>query len=220
MADEAEEAANEDAAAGAEGADGDEEGGGKKKGLPPLILFGGLGAVVLLLAGGAAFLFLGGGDKQPPAAEGEHGEVHADAGHGDGHGEEHATKGDGHDDGHGGGYDDGHGKGHGDGHGDASHVVFYQLPELIVNIHADGRPTYLKLKLTLELDSQDVVQQIEPAMPRVMDRFQSFLRELRVEDLAGSAGSYRLRLELLRRVNLAVAPAEAKAVLIEEMLIQ
>ena len=49
--------------------------------------------------------------------------------------------------------------------------------------------------------------------------FQSFLRELRPEDLAGSAGSYQLRMEILRRANLVLAPTQVKAVLIEEMLI-
>jgi flagellar FliL protein len=95
------------------------------------------------------------------------------------------------------------------------------LTELLVNVStADGRPSNLKLKLTLEAADQDVVDAVEPQLPRVMDQFQSFLRELRVDDLSGSAGSYRLRLELLRRVNLAVAPAQVNAVLIEEMLVQ
>jgi flagellar FliL protein len=100
-------------------------------------------------------------------------------------------------------------------------VYYMALPELLVNVStADGRPSYLKLKLTLEAADQDVVDAVEPQLPRVMDQFQSFLRELRVDDLSGSAGSYRLRLELLRRVNLAVAPAQVNAVLIEEMLVQ
>jgi flagellar FliL protein len=116
-----------------------------------------------------------------------------------------------------------HGEAGGAAHGAASahDVVFYELPELLVNIRSeDGRASYLKLKVSLEVDSAETVAAIEPAMPRVLDRFQSFLRELRVEDLNGSLGSYRLRLELLRRVNLAVAPEEVRAVLIEEMLIQ
>lgn len=116
-----------------------------------------------------------------------------------------------------------HGEAGEDGHGGAAayDVVFYELPELLVNIRSeDGRASFLKLKISLEVDSAETVALIEPAMPRVLDRFQSFLRELRVEDLNGSLGSYRLRIELLRRVNLAVAPEEVRAVLIEEMLIQ
>ena len=56
-------------------------------------------------------------------------------------------------------------------------------------------------------------------MPRLQDMFQTFLRELRPEDLAGSEGTYQLRTELLRRVNLVIAPSKVNAVLIEEMLI-
>lgn len=155
-----------------------------------IVLFGALPAVLLLLVGLAGFLIFGGG--------------------GDTHEDPVTAEADG-----------GHGKGAAAPGGPASEVVFYALPDILVNIRSDGgRPTYLKLKLTLEVDAVETVAQIEPAMPRVMDRFQSFLRELRVEDLSGSAGSYRLRLELLRRVNLAVAPVKVNAVLIEEMLIQ
>jgi len=91
---------------------------------------------------------------------------------------------------------------------------------VVVNMQAaDGRPTYLKLKLTLEVPDQETADAIEPAMPRLQDMFQSFLRELRPEDLQGSQGSYQLRTEILRRVNLVIAPAKVNAVLIEEMLI-
>ena len=99
-------------------------------------------------------------------------------------------------------------------------VVFYTLPDIVVNMQtADGKPTYLKLKLTLELPDHDTVDVIEPNRPRLQDMFQNFLRELRPEDLAGSQGSYELRMEILRRVNLVIAPAKINAVLIEEMLI-
>lgn len=99
-------------------------------------------------------------------------------------------------------------------------VVFYTMPDVVVNMQtADGRPTFLKLKLTLELPDEGAVEELDPAMPRLQDMFQTFLRELRPEDLAGSQGSYQLRMEILRRVNLVIAPSKANAVLIEEMLI-
>ena len=99
-------------------------------------------------------------------------------------------------------------------------VLFYTLPDVVVNMQtADGRPTFLKLKLTLEMPDQDTVDALQPNLPRLNDMFQSFLRELRPEDLSGSQGSYQLRMEILRRVNLILAPSHANAVLIEEMLI-
>ena len=99
-------------------------------------------------------------------------------------------------------------------------VIFYTMPDVVVNMQtADGRPTFLKLKLTLEVPDQETVDALEPNMPRLQDMFQTFLRELRPEDLSGSQGSYQLRMEILRRVNLVLSPSKANAVLIEEMLI-
>jgi flagellar protein FliL len=99
-------------------------------------------------------------------------------------------------------------------------VVFYTLPDEVVNMQtADGRPSFLKLKLTLELPDHDTADVLNPNMPRLNDMFQVFLRELRPEDLAGSQGGYMLRTEILRRVNLVIAPSRANAVLIEEELV-
>ncbi|WP_184721029.1 flagellar basal body-associated protein FliL [Caulobacter sp.] len=99
-------------------------------------------------------------------------------------------------------------------------VVFYTLPDIVVNMQtADGKSTFLKLKLTFELPDEEVADSLTPNLPRLQDMFQTFLRELRPEDLNGSQGTYQLRVELLRRVNLVAAPAKVNAVLIEEMLI-
>jgi flagellar FliL protein len=99
-------------------------------------------------------------------------------------------------------------------------VVFYTLPDIVVNMQtADGKSTFLKLKLTFELPDQDTADELTPNLPRLQDMFQAFLRELRPEDLNGSQGTYQLRYELLRRVNMVAAPAKVNAVLIEEMLV-
>lgn len=99
-------------------------------------------------------------------------------------------------------------------------VLFYTMPNVVVNMQtADGKPTFLKLKLTMEVPDQDTADMLEPNMPRLQDMFQTFLRELRPEDLQGSQGSYQLRSEIQRRVNMVIAPAKVNAVLIEEMLI-
>ncbi|MDO9338022.1 MAG: flagellar basal body protein FliL [Caulobacteraceae bacterium] len=101
-------------------------------------------------------------------------------------------------------------------------VVFYTLPDILVDLQSGegGRLSHLKLKLTLELPNEEVAEELTPDMPRMNDMFQTFLRELRPEDLSGSQGSYQLRMEILRRVNLLAAPNKVNAVLIEEMLVQ
>ena len=101
-------------------------------------------------------------------------------------------------------------------------AVFVDLPEVMVNLSNPGgeRTQYLKVKVVLELPDQNMITQIQPIMPRVMDAFQTYLRELRPTDLDGSAGLYRLREELTRRVNVAVAPSRITAVLFKEIIVQ
>ncbi|MEW5703015.1 MAG: flagellar basal body-associated FliL family protein [Pseudomonadota bacterium] len=100
-------------------------------------------------------------------------------------------------------------------------AVFYEVPEILVNLNAKGRKaSYLKISVSLELESSNDIPQIEAVLPRIVDKFQVYLRELRVEDLSGSAGMYRLREELLRRVVIAAEPAKVKDILFKEMLIQ
>ena len=100
-------------------------------------------------------------------------------------------------------------------------MVYFQLPDMLVNLNTTGRKVhYLKISVSLELEKQEHVRVVQTAMPRIVDNFQVYLRELRVEDLRGSAGLYRLREELLVRVNKAAAPAKVNDVLFKEMLIQ
>jgi flagellar FliL protein len=101
-------------------------------------------------------------------------------------------------------------------------AVFVDLPEVVVNLSNGSaeRTQYLKIKVVLELPDQKMIQQIQPIMPRVMDAFQTYLRELRPSDLDGSAGLYRLREELTRRVNVSIAPSRINAVLFKEIIVQ
>jgi flagellar FliL protein len=104
----------------------------------------------------------------------------------------------------------------------AKAAVFVDLPEMIVNLSNPGsdRTQYLKIKVVLELPTQKMIEQITPIMPRVMDAFQTYLRELRPSDLDGSAGLYRLKEELTRRVNVSISPSRINAVLFKEIVVQ
>jgi flagellar FliL protein len=100
-------------------------------------------------------------------------------------------------------------------------VSYYTMRDLVVNMDtADGKPTFLKLKLTFEISDPDTVDLVQQEAPRLEDMFTGFLRELRPEDLAGSQGTYQLKAEILRRVNLVLAPKKIDSVLVEEMLVQ
>ncbi|MHA6287044.1 flagellar basal body-associated FliL family protein [Maricaulis sp. CAU 1757] len=177
----------------------DEEDGEEKpkKSLLKLGLFIGLPVLILLLAGiGGFMMFAGGGDD----AEAEH----AEAAEGEG---------------------DGHGAGAAADHSAA--IYYYDLREgdgteetITTNIRSsDGRAVIVQLKITFESSNPNLGPVLEEHVDPIMDQFIMFLRELREDDLYGSAGMHRVRLELLRRVNLAIEPAQVDAVWIQEFMI-
>ena len=181
--------------------DGAEGGEAKKKGIPKLFLFGGLGALIVILGGvAAALLLLGGGD----------GEAHTDE-HGGEPGEEHGGE-----------------------HGEATpldpsaQVTAYfdqfeqsEVYSVTLNIaDENGRTLVMSLKFAITFTDHSVATVI--AHPdfrtRLTDMMIDFGRTLRVEDLNGSYGNYRVRAEILRRINLLIAPLAADEVLITEMI--
>jgi flagellar protein FliL len=100
--------------------------------------------------------------------------------------------------------------------------AFVEVPDMLVNlVGAPGeRIQYLKVKLVLEVKEERQVEAIKPSLPRVTDLFQTYLRELRPTDLNGSAGLFRLKEELTRRVNAALSPNQVNAVLFKEIVVQ
>ena len=185
------------AQAAAPTADGEEaapKGGGKKK----LILI----ALPLLLIGGGAGLWFSG--LLPFGRSGGHQEAHGEAPATDGHGAAPA--------------------GHAapaQGAAPAHPPVFFDMPEILTNLNVSGRrATFIRLKAKLELSSEADAAAIQAAMPRLLDLFQTYLREMRPEELRGSQGTYRLREELRTRATLAASPARVQDVLFIELIVQ
>ena len=99
---------------------------------------------------------------------------------------------------------------------------YVEVPDMLVNLIGlpGERVQYLKLKIVLEVKEEKQVEAIKPSLPRVTDIFQTYLRELRPSDLNGSAGLFRLKEDLTRRVNAAVSPNQVSAVLFKEVVVQ
>lgn len=177
--------------------------GGKKK----LVLI----ALVLLLGGGGAGAWFSG---FIPKLLGRDGEAHAaaeGAEHGE-HGEKPAK--------HGEKAAPAHGA-KSEAHAEATGPLFMDLPDIVANLNAGPRrAAFVKLKAKLELSKPEDQAALQAALPRVLDLFQGYLRETRPEELRGSAGTYRLREELMARTNLAAPPARVVAVLFTEILVQ
>ncbi len=189
--------------------------GGKKK----LIL---IALPVLLLGAGAGLWFSGilpgllgmGGEAEQ--AEAGHGAT-APGGHGGGHAAPAAA--------HGGG---GHGAAAPGGHGAPAPAPrapgapnYFDMPELVANLNAPGRrASYIKVRSKLELARADDAGAVQAAMPRLLDLFTTYMRELRPEELRGSAGTQRLREELMARANIALGAPKVTDVLFQEILVQ
>src|SRR5579871_2276774 len=115
-------------------------------------------------------------------------------------------------------------------HGEEKHAeaappkppVFIDVPDMLVNLSGQPgeRVQYLRVKVVLEVKEEKQAEAIKPSMPRVTDIFQTYIRELRASDLSGSAGLFRLKEELTRRVNMATAPTPVSAVLFKEIVVQ
>lgn len=156
--------------------------------------------LLLLIGGGAGAAYFMGmfGAKEEHAEEGEHGEKseHAEAEeeHGGGeHGEE----------------------------GASTAPVYFDMPAMVINLASTGRrPSYVRIRVQLLLNKEEERQKVTDNQPRIVDSFQTYLREVTMDELQGSAGLLRLREELLVRVNAAVAPINVKDILFQEILPQ
>ena len=104
----------------------------------------------------------------------------------------------------------------------APETFTFNLPTMTVNLRGDegGKAQFMKLTIALEVANEEVMLEIQPRMAKVVDAFQVYLRELRRSDLEGSAGVYRLKEELRRRVNIAIYPAQVDSILFKEILVQ
>ena len=155
------------------------------------VIIAAAGAVLLLGGGGGAYALMGGGDK--PAA---HGEEAAEAEHGK------AEKGESK-----------------EGEGEAAEFV--DVPPMVVNLRsADGGARVIKLHFMLVPASADKAEAIKAKLPLILDAYQPFLRELRPEDLAGSAAVFRIKEEMLVRAGDVMGKGQVKDVLIQDLIQQ
>lgn len=100
-------------------------------------------------------------------------------------------------------------------------AVYYTLPEFLVNLNTTSKQSsFLKMTVVLQIANAKDTPKIEAAMPRILDNLNTYLREIRATDLAGSAGIHRLREELLVRLNKTLAPVEVSDVLFKEIIVQ
>lgn len=104
---------------------------------------------------------------------------------------------------------------------DLQSLAFTSLPEILLNLRSsDGRHVFLKVTFVIESSSPKIGEKIDKIKPMIIDQYQTYLRELDIDDLNGSAGVERMRQELISRTNSLLTPEKINNVLFKEFLIQ
>lgn len=107
------------------------------------------------------------------------------------------------------------------GEGGEKGEAFLDVPPLVVNLRsADGAPRFLKVHLMLVPGPKGSSEKLKEKLPVLLDAYQPFLRELRPEDLNGSAAVYRVKEEMLIRATGALGPDMVEDVLIQDLIQQ
>jgi flagellar protein FliL len=101
---------------------------------------------------------------------------------------------------------------------DTAPPVFYDMPEIVIRLDG-GQGSYLKLATVLDLAPEHTPDEMKAVEPRLLDVMQTYLIELKPEDIKGTAGMYRVRQELLRRVN-DLMPGSTKDILFKTIILQ
>lgn len=104
---------------------------------------------------------------------------------------------------------------------DIHNITFTALPEILLNLRSsDGRQVFLKVTFVIESGNPKIGEKIDKLKPMLVDQYQTYLRELDIDDLKGSAGIERIRQELVSRTNSLLEPEKINNVLFKELLIQ
>ncbi|AXK44163.1 flagellar basal body protein FliL (plasmid) [Erythrobacter aureus] len=102
---------------------------------------------------------------------------------------------------------------------DSVEVGFVEVPPMVVNLRTSGgQPRFLKVHFLIVPTSASKKTEIEAKLPLIIDRFQPFLRELRPEDLSGSAAVYRIKEEMMVRAGKIVGDAAIRDILIQDLV--
>lgn len=159
-----------------------------------LIIIGAAAGVLLLGGGGGAAMMLSGGSAKAETA--------VDAGHG----AEAEPAEEGESGGHGGG---------------DSKEAFVDVPAMVVNLRSpDGASRFLKIHFMIVPGAKGTVDGLKEKLPLILDAYQPFLRELRPEDLAGSAAVFRIKEEMLIRATDVAGAGSVKDILIQDLVQQ
>ena len=113
------------------------------------------------------------------------------------------------------------GHGGGDKAADPCKPVYVDVQDLIVNLTSESRRQhFVNLRVTLEVKNPAAAEDVDANMPRIIDSFNTYLREMTKEDLEGSEGLIRLEDEMMLRLNKILKPGTVTDILYRSVIVQ
>ena len=98
--------------------------------------------------------------------------------------------------------------------------AYIDLEPMVINLApSSAKQNYLKLTVTLQFASDIETKVAQLKLPNIIDSFQTFLREVRANDLNSSGSMLQLKEELMKRVNKVIYPVVIENILFKEMLV-
>jgi flagellar FliL protein len=96
----------------------------------------------------------------------------------------------------------------------------YPLDQFIVNLVSNNANRYLKCKISFELDSPDLQQEVDKKLPAIRDIIINILSSKTVEEIQTAKGKEKLKEEIKRKINEILTTGEIRHVYFTEFVIQ
>lgn len=98
--------------------------------------------------------------------------------------------------------------------------IVYELHTFLVNLADPGGQRYLKVNIRLEVSSPEVVKELNAEKYKFRDMILMLLTSKRFADISTLSGKIALKLEIVSRLNGALAKGRVKQVYFTQFLVQ
>ena len=96
--------------------------------------------------------------------------------------------------------------------------VFVEIPSVVVALGPEAPEPYLRFSATLDV-AQGQAAEVGLLLPRISDVLVTYLRAVRPTELQDPSAVYRLRAQMVRRIELVLGPQTVRDLLITEFIL-
>ena len=97
-------------------------------------------------------------------------------------------------------------------------VAFVPIDPILISLPSDNEPRHLRFRASIETIPAHA-QSVAEIMPRIMDVLNNYLRAVATEDLERPSALVRLRVQMLRRIQLIADQREIRDLLVSEFVL-